>query len=120
MSDSQFWEKLGSGESDANRRLGGRIRQESVVSNLGPVLDLSSGGARILASSGPRGRMEITFRDAQQQVTVPAEVMWSRRRGLFKREIGVRFIGVSEQEARALAKMTMQNRVERVFHGRAA
>jgi len=121
MSGSPFWEHLGRGdETDRNRRQRGRIRQESVASSFGPVLDLSAGGARILSTGAPRGHLEITLNDGQHQLTLTAEVMWTCRRGLFKREIGVKFIGVTPEEARLLAKMTMQNSVARTLHDRAA
>lgn len=116
--EQEFWEHLGEKRPDDNARVGGRICQESVASSLGPVLDLSARGARIMASGNPRGRINLTLCDPQCELTLPCEVIWSRRRGFFKHEIGVCFVDLTEEQAKQLAHITMQNRIERIYHGR--
>ncbi len=41
------------------RRIPGRLPQEQLVSDLGPVLDLSAGGMRVLCTRPRLGRIDV-------------------------------------------------------------
>ncbi len=97
----------------ASRRRWGRLAQEGIYSNFGPVFDLSAGGMRIIASRVPKGQFEVEIYSAAQGVRLLAEVSWVRKRGLFRREIGLRFIGVSSETGEVLTTMATMNRYRR-------
>lgn len=98
-----------------NRRLHNRLPLESVQCNLGQVLDLSLGGARIRCVREYSGHIDLEIIDDDCTVRVSAEVMWCNRLGWRKHEVGLRFLDVAPSVAEQLTRLTMQNRVRRVM-----
>jgi hypothetical protein len=76
------------------RRRSGRVRQQSLRSNLGQVLDVSATGMRTSKCWGMRvGTMvDVTIRRHALNGALRGRIMWSRRTGLFRHEIGVEFV----------------------------
>jgi hypothetical protein len=95
------------------RRAQPRVRQETLHSTLGQVLDISSGGARILTRERIAGLIEFRIFDSAESIIVTAEVLWTRRIGLFKREIGLRFVDLSPEIAAGLTRLATSHRDRR-------
>ncbi len=90
-------------------RRAGRINIGELKCNLGRVLDLSSGGVRLLSRRKLRGAYEITLFDNDGGVRIKAKVTWSKRHGLWKHEIGLRFFDVPSDIAAELTKLATRN-----------
>ena len=98
-----------------NRRRAGRFELEDVKCDLGPVLDLSSGGMRIRCRQAPRGIFPVRVCGLGGELVVRARVAWVKRNGLFKREVGLQFVDVTPDVARHLAQMAMSSRRQRTM-----
>ncbi|MEX2217818.1 MAG: PilZ domain-containing protein [Phycisphaerales bacterium] len=89
-----------------NARQHGRVRCHAIQSSLGEILDLSATGARIRRrkrlpqADGSTVNIEIQGLDGA--VRVLGRVIWSRRLGFFKHEIGVVFEDISPEVRKAL------------------
>lgn len=60
--------------------------------NLGEVLDISLGGARILAKASMRSPVDIEFYAMNKSITIRARVVWTKPTGDgFKTEVGLAF-----------------------------
>ncbi len=94
------------------RRSAVRFKLGQLKCNLGRVLDLSSGGVRLLCRRKLRGRHELTLFDRDGGVRVEAEVRWSRRLGLWKHEIGLQFFNVSSDIAVQLTTLFSKHRIK--------
>ena len=79
--------RLGSTE----RRRFGRFKAQRLGCNKGVVLDLSGGGVRLRCSRRLSGRIEIKLWTPREGVAVHGNVVWTRRLGFRKYEIGVEF-----------------------------
>jgi hypothetical protein len=94
------------GAFDANGRQHGRVRCASIHTSLGEVLDLSASGARIRRrrklrnDAGSMVNLEIQGLDGS--IRVLARVVWVRKLGLFRYEVGVIFEDINPQVRRAL------------------
>ncbi len=91
------------------RRRSVRVNVRQLKCNLGRVLDLSSGGVRLLSRRKLKGWHEITLCDRDGGVRLEAEVRWSKRRGLFKHEIGLQFLNVPPDVAAKLTALVGRN-----------
>ena len=98
----------------ATRRRRGRIEQEGLVSNFGPVLDVSAGGVRILARKVPKGQVTVELIGLGGCFTLRGRVVWSQRIGLLKHDIGIEFDDVTPEMARHLTRLATDNRLRRV------
>ena len=93
------------------RRIPGRLPQEMLVSNLGPVLDLSTGGMRILATRHPsQAELDISLHGGDVRLRLDAKVAWVRRLGFRRLEIGLTFLNVDDHMANLLAKISTEHR----------
>ncbi|MEO1583739.1 MAG: PilZ domain-containing protein [Planctomycetota bacterium] len=93
---------------DDCKRQAGRIRMQATSSSVGEVLDLSKSGMRVVSKrqikpSATPTRVQIEVDD--EIVAVGARVAWVRKCGLFKREAGLEFVGLSEDDSRRLAAL---------------
>ncbi len=95
----------------AERRRAVRVNVRQLKCNLGRVLDLSSGGVRLLSRRKLRGWHEITLFDRDGGVRIEAEVRWSKRHGLWKHEIGLQFVNVPSDIAVQLPTFVSENRI---------
>jgi len=92
------------GKRRDERRGGGRMLQTGVVSNLGVVVDISAGGMRVLASRRYHGERKIRLLHTDGELRLKATVVWTRRLGLWRHEVGLRFINL---DAATAAKLTV-------------
>ena len=97
------------------RRIPGRVAQEWLVSDLGPVLDLSPGGMRVLATRCRVGKLDVRLRGGDVSLTLRTNVAWSRRLGFRRHELGLAFIDVDENVAGILARIAADHRARQVI-----
>jgi hypothetical protein len=97
------------------RRRTGRLPQESLMCNLGLILDLSVGGMRILCRKAPTHPVEIEITGHTLPGKLIATLAWSKKVGLFKTEIGLRFEKVTAEMATCLTQIAAINRFRRVI-----
>lgn len=98
-----------------SRRTQPRMRQETLHSSIGQVLDISVGGACILVPGRLEGLIQFRIFDAVESVTVRAEVLRVRRVGLFKRAIGLRFVDLTPESSAVLARLATVHRNRRTM-----
>ncbi len=92
------------------RRIPGRIPQEQLVSSLGPVLDLSVGGMRVLSTRPVLGMKVVGLRGSDFSVKLSTKVAWSRRLAFRRHEIGLTFFDVDEELATVLSRISSDHR----------
>ncbi len=97
--------------ADPEGRSAVRVNVRQLKCNLGRVLDLSSGGVRLLSRRKLRGWHVIRLFDRDDDVHIDVEVRWSRRLGLWKHEIGLRFLNVTSDIAVQLTTLVSRNRI---------
>ena len=73
------------------RRRFGRFKAQRLGCDKGVVIDLSGGGMRLRCSRRLTGRIKIKLWTAREGLTVHGYVVWTRRFGFRKYEIGVEF-----------------------------
>lgn len=103
------------GKQAGTRRRFGRLPQEVLTSNIGVVLDLSAGGMRVLARRLPAQRVAITLRGYSLPGPLIAEAQWSRRIGMFRHEIGLRFPDPPANVTQVLTQIAATHRLRRVM-----
>jgi hypothetical protein len=78
------------GEGVSDRRHQGRVKSTgSVTSNLGNVLDISSGGLRVLSKTKVEGEGRVELISTTDRVIVPARVVWCHKVGFRKYVMGL-------------------------------
>jgi len=91
------------------QRRAGRLTCQRLTCELGEVLDVSASGVRIATRSWsglrPGDSTQLTLRTNNGAVMVEAMVMWARKVGLRKRQVGLRFINIDERTRRQLWAM---------------
>ena len=97
------------------RRIPGRVPQEMLVCDLGPVLDLSPGGMRVLCTRRCEGKIETTLWGGDLKLALRAGVAWSRRLGFRRHEVGLTFLDVDERVADLLSRISADHRARRVI-----
>ncbi len=98
-----------------DRRTGGRFPQESLECNLGPVLDLSTGGMRVLCKRPHQGPLEACLQASQYSMTLSGQVVWSKRLGFRRHEIGVQFVDLDDDTVRVLSRISASYRMRRAL-----
>ena len=98
-------------DADPEGRSAVRVKVRQLKCNLGRVLDISSGGVRLLSRRKLRGWHEIRLFDRDGSVRIDAEVRWSRPHGLWKHEIGLQFFNVPPDIAVQLTTLVSKNRI---------
>jgi hypothetical protein len=88
------------------RRSFGRRKQEDLHSTLGPVLDLSRGGMRIVTNKRLQGTQQVALFTLEGTFELEAEVAWCKRRGFRRHEIGLSFINIDDVMATRLTKIS--------------
>jgi hypothetical protein len=88
------------------RRRDVRLKQGSLHSNLGPVIDLSRSGMRVRSTRRLRGiRAVVLFNRNGPHLNVRARVVWTKRIGFRKHVAGLEFIDPPNNMLRELAKL---------------
>jgi hypothetical protein len=90
----------------SERRRHVRIKQRSLHSNFGPVIDLSRSGMRVRSTRRLRGKLDVVlFNRNGPDLQVQARVVWSRRIGFRKHVAGLEFLDPPPNTVRELAKI---------------
>ncbi len=97
------------------RRLKGRLPQEGLNCNLGPVLDLSSGGMRVLAKRPHHGELTVYVNGFDLTLRLQANIVWCERHGFRCHEMGLEFLYVDEEMARVLSRISRMHRKRRAI-----
>ncbi len=101
-----------------NRRAQGRLPQELLRSNLGPVLELSMGGIRVRCTRALKGEVDVELMELEEPVNMRAEVMWTRRDGLRKYEVGLKFLDLPQDVAERLTEISLNHSLRRLLSTR--
>ncbi len=93
-------------EGDSDRRRRGRVKSTgSVTSNLGSVLDISSGGLRVLSKTKVEGEGRVELISPTERVIVPARVAWCHKVAFRKYVMGLEFIDLTPELTRTLTEI---------------
>jgi hypothetical protein len=99
------------GDDNPSRRRRGRLGQEAVISSIGTVLDLSPDGLRAMCRRLPEeGEIAIQITGLGGELEVMGRMVWSKRHGRSKFEVGIEFVDVSGDLARQINDLAMINR----------
>lgn len=93
-----------------DRRLYPRLLQALVLTNFGPVLDLSLSGARIRCSRALEGTVDVDLMASEETLFLQAEVVWTKKIGFRKYEAGLRFLEVTPDVAEQLTRVSLNHR----------
>src|SRR5262245_53896654 len=100
-------ERVGEG---ADRRRHGRLKAgETLSSNIGTVRDLSAGGMKVMSRRKYRGKLDVALWDIHRGLRVSAVVVWHRRIGFRRHEMGLQFLDVTPEVARELTALGADN-----------
>lgn len=83
--------------------------------NLGLVLDISVGGMRVVSRTPHSGVVNIKFRDYPMPEPLHATVTWSKRSGIFMRELGLRFENLTPRLTAMLTQVASAHRFRRAI-----
>lgn len=98
------------------RRSHNRLAQESIRCNLGLILDLSKGGMRVQSRRIPdESVVDIEVSDDEDVLLLRAQVVWSKKIGFRRNEVGLKFLDLSSELEARLANLGARNRVRRTF-----
>ncbi len=97
------------------RRVPGRVPQESLQCDLGPVLDMSSGGMRVLCTRPYEGEVQIHVEGYDVVLTIQARVAWIQKLGFRRFEIGLAFLDIDEDMAQMLTRISTIHRERRAI-----
>jgi len=97
------------------RRLAGRLLQDGLDCNLGPVLDLSAGGLRVLSKRPREGELTVHLDGFDLTLKLQAKVVWTTRHGFRRHEVGLELLHVDEEMAQILSRISRQHRMQRAI-----
>jgi hypothetical protein len=116
--------KLDQDQPQDNRRTGGRVICDSLVSSLGEVLDLSSTGMRVRLerktelTAGTCIPTSLTL--AETRMDLPCRVIWVRKKCFRDGEAGVQFVDLTPEQRMSLARIASMARNQPTLTGRRA
>jgi PilZ domain len=97
------------GAAGSNRRHRGRFHLQQLRCSLGTVTDLSASGLRLLSRRlhhDDVGRTVIVdFQGGPPLLVIPAIVVWIQRVGLLRHAVGLRFVGLTEEQQRQVMQL---------------
>ena len=99
--------------SEADQRIHARMNLEHISCSVGQILDLSLGGMRVKCTSVPEPLVDFSIEHGDEKIDLRAEVVWNKRVGFRKHEVGLRFLNVSREVNDRLADLAMAH-VKRV------
>jgi hypothetical protein len=104
--------RAGSSMSEAaDRRRGGRFRQDGLESSLGEVLDLSVSGMRIRSTTNQKGEIDVELSDRQgTRLRMRCLVAWSKASGSGTFDLGLVFLVRTPAITQQLTRLCMANR----------
>ncbi len=97
------------------RRVPGRLPQESFQCGLGPVLDLSSGGMRVLCKRPYQGELRVHLEGYDVVLSIRTRVAWVQKLGFRRFEIGFAFLDIDEDVAQMLTRISTIHRARRAI-----
>lgn len=97
------------------RRVPGRLPQESFQCGLGPVLDLSSGGMRVLCTRPYQGELRVHLEGYDVVLSIQTRVAWVQKLGFRRFEIGFAFLDIDEDVAQMLTRISTIHRERRAI-----
>lgn len=90
-------------------RRSGRLRIEAVTCSLGEILDLSKSGMRILTrrsmNPGPAYNLPAVIHAFDRRLELTCRVAWVKKAGLLKREVGLEFGELTDQQSQMLGRI---------------
>jgi hypothetical protein len=96
-------------KADDPRRRSKRHEVDSLSCDLGTVLDLSTGGMRVACAGKPPLRVgqggRIKLRIPEGSLAITGRVVWLRRTGLRRYQMGIEFLNVKKSVATALDRL---------------
>ena len=93
-------------EGDSDRRRRGRVKSTgSVTSNLGSVLDISSGGLRVLSKTKVEGEGRVELISTTDRLIVRARVVWCHKVAFRKYVMGLEFINLTPELTQKLTEI---------------
>ncbi len=95
-----------------NRRKFKRFAPACPDCDLGTVLDISAGGARLRSTTKLKGTVRLRLRTDQAELDLEADVVWTRRVARRQHEAGLRFVNLDTPSAKTLALMVGAAREE--------
>jgi len=113
-----FFKPLRGMKSETNlsdRRTPARLPQESLVCDLGPVLDLSIGGMRVLCKRRREGLLKVRIWAFQYYMILDGQVVWTKHLGFRRHEIGVQFLEVDDDTSKILSRISAIHRMRRAI-----
>ena len=116
--ESLFFDPLRGMKRETNlndRRTPARLPQESLVSDLGPILDLSIGGMRVLCKRRREGSLKVRLWAYQFNMNLDGQVVWTKHLGFRRHEIGVQFLNVDDDTAKILSRISAIHRMRRAI-----
>ena len=99
----------------SDRRTPARLPQEDLVSDLGPILDLSIGGMRVLCKRRREGSLKVRLWAFQFYMNLDAQVVWTKHLGFRRHEIGVEFLNIDDDTAKILSRISAIHRMRRAI-----
>ena len=87
------------------RRFGRFKASKTIFCSHGKVLDVSSGGVRVLSKKPLEGSFEINLGEPGNEVEIEARVAWCKQHGRKKYEVGLELQGVTPQIRQQLCAM---------------
>ena len=97
------------------RRVPGRLPQDELWCNLGPVLDLSTGGMRLLCTKRHTGPLRAELKGADMSMRLEGRVAWTRRLGFRRHELGLAFLNVDDTGREILSRIAQSHRARRAI-----
>lgn len=85
------------GEMSDDRRSHIRVPQSELHCSLGPVLDITSAGMRVICRRIPKNEVKFDLNTTVDPLPVRARVVWAKRLGFRKHEVGLHFIQSSPE-----------------------
>lgn len=101
-----------------NRRRSGRLPLEALRCDLGRIEDISSTGMRVRSwrkPPVPELALVLYGYDATESIRVNCRVMWTKREGMFRYEIGVQFLDLTPELSRRLTLLATAHRHRQVL-----
>ena len=92
------------------RRIPGRLQQDSLECELGPVLDLSAGGMRVLSTRRVDGEVNVSLRGEQVDLKIRCRIAWIRRLGFRRHELGLTFLDLDDEVSKILTRIATDHR----------
>lgn len=99
---------------NSNRRIGGRVRCDTLSSSLGEVLDLSSTGMKVRlgrkVQAAEGGIVDVQLIFNEESATLHGKVIWIRPPMGKDREAGVQFVNLGSEQKRTLTAIALMAR----------